>query len=126
MFALVNPQSRLLGSTAQVSMCDYRQYNSHNIYDTGCPSWTIWSCFLSTATPTPPQHPHNKHSTTSEEHQHRQNTLSPDMLIYCVRLQLLILLRADNFIYSWNSLSGNQLLDKENNNQHYSDNQLIV
>lgn len=31
----------------RASMCDRSQYDSRNIYDAGCPSRTIWSCFLS-------------------------------------------------------------------------------
>lgn len=48
MSVLVNPRSRLLGSVAEVGMCHYSQYNSHNIYDTGCP---IWTRFLSAGPP---------------------------------------------------------------------------
>lgn len=44
MSVLVNPRSRLLASAAEIGMCHYCQCNSHNIYDRGCP---IWSLFLS-------------------------------------------------------------------------------
>lgn len=104
MSVLVNLRSRLLGSIVEIGMCHYSRYNSHNIYDTGCP---IWSCFLSTGpqrvpptpTPSPPEDWLPGASSTSLGHllfssgcnaiqpptaeglQLRQNSLSPLMMI---------------------------------------------
>lgn len=93
-YMTVNSLSGLWGPIEEIGMCHYFQYNSHNIYDTGCP---IWSCFLS-AGPPKDRLPGASNTSlghllfssgcnaiqcpTAEELQLRQNSLSPEKLIW--------------------------------------------
>lgn len=95
MSVLVNLRSRLLVSIAEIGMCHYSHYNSDNIYDSGRP---IWRCILS-AGPlrmgcmeivTLPWDICYSPLGVNAIKPAAENCLSPEMLIYHILLQLLI------------------------------------